>query len=459
MGPHKMKTTTKNNNANIYTVSALTREIKLLLEERFVFLWITGEISNYATPASGHSYFSLKDANAVISCVMFKNQKRGLKFSPESGMKIMGLARISLYEPRGSYQLIFEHLEPEGAGSLQVAFEQLKKKLASQGLFDDAHKKPIPFLPSKIFVITSGTGAAVRDIIHVAGRRFLGCHLKIVPVKVQGESAEIQIADAIRDVNLLSEPSDLIILARGGGSIEDLSAFNSERVARAIFQSKTPVITGVGHETDFTIADFVADLRAPTPSAAAELALPDKRALIQQVHRLKSSLNHAMNRKTEFFQQKIDDLNSRLKSPSRVVADLKLRVEECDARMKRHLTARVHYNKERISWLQRALEGKMPLVKIREHRKQVAQLTAALGIFMDGRLSASMAKTREIQVKLEALNPKSVLDRGYSISRIMPGKKILMDANDAALDDQIEIVLSKGRLVTRVEKNNGKKNF
>ncbi|MBA3012308.1 MAG: exodeoxyribonuclease VII large subunit [Proteobacteria bacterium] len=441
----------ENNNGHMYTVSTLTREIKSLLEERFSFLWITGEISNYAVPSSGHSYFSLKDATSVISCVMFKNQKRGLKFLPESGMKIIGLARISLYEPRGSYQLIFEHLEPEGAGSLQMAFEQLKKKLASQGLFDVAHKKPLPFLPAKINVITSGTGAAVRDILHVAGRRFPGCHLQIVPVNVQGETAETEISQAIQTVNALQNRSELIILARGGGSIEDLSAFNSEKVARAIFESKIPVITGIGHETDFTIADFVADLRAPTPSAAAELALPDKTALIQQINRLRSSLAQSMNQKMGFLNQKRDDLSLRLKSPARVVKDFKLRIQEFEARMNRTFQARVLYHKERVFWLQKILMGKIPLIKIRESRKQVDGLVIDLGSFLDKRLSVCKTRVREMDVKLGAFNPRSVLDRGYSIARILPGKKILMDAKDAAVDDQIELILSKGRLVTRVE--------
>jgi exodeoxyribonuclease VII large subunit len=449
---------TEKNNAQIYTVSTLTKEIKVLLEERFSFLWVIGEISNYATPASGHSYFSLKDTNAVISCVMFKQQKRSLKFVPESGMKIIGLARISLYEPRGSYQLIFEHLEPEGAGSLQVAFEQLKKKLASQGFFEKDHKKPIPFLPSKIFVITSGSGAAVRDIIHVAGRRFSGCHLQIVPVQVQGKTAENQIAQAIEMVNLNSKFNEVIILARGGGSIEDLSAFNSERVARAIFGSKIPVITGVGHETDFTIADFVADLRAPTPSAAAELALPDKGSLIYKINRLTASLDLAMDQKINFFNQKLDDLHSRLKRPNRVLADYRIRIKECDERMNRNLKTRVLYNKERVFWLQNALEGKIPLVS--DHRNQVDRLTANLGLGMNNRFSALKMKVREMVVKLDAYNPTSVLDRGYSIARVLPAKKILMDANDAAVDDQIEIVLSKGRLLTRVEKKiNGQKDI
>jgi exodeoxyribonuclease VII large subunit len=453
-----MKTAEKNI-GHIYSVSTLTREIKSLLEERFPFLWITGEISNYAQPASGHSYFSLKDVNAVISCVMFKNQKRNLKFNLETGIKVIGLARISLYEPRGSYQLIFEHLEPEGAGSLQVAFEQLKKKLASQGLFDESHKKPIPFLPSKINVITSGTSAAVRDIIHVATRRFPGCHLEILPVKVQGETAESDIVAAIETANLQCLP-DLIILARGGGSIEDLSAFNSERVAMAIFESRIPIITGIGHETDFTISDFVADLRAPTPSAAAEMALPVKDELIHDIEGYKTSLSHAMTRKLTGLHQKVDDFQSRLKSPGRVVDDFRFRIEEYENRMARSIHSRILYNKEQVSWLKKSLEDKIPMTKIRELAKHIKGLSLVLGLGMESHLSACKTKTRELNIMLEALNPRSILDRGYGIPRILPGKKVIMDADDAALDDQIELILSKGRLVTRVEeKINGQENI
>lgn len=443
----------------IYTVSTLTREIKSILEDRFPFLWITGEISNYVVPASGHSYFSLKDSTAVIACVMFKNQKQNLKFKLENGMGIMGLARISLYEPRGSYQLIFEHLEPEGLGSLQKAFEQLKKKLAAQGIFDETHKKPLPFLPAKINVITSGTGAAVRDIIHVATRRFPGCHLEILTVKVQGETAEMEIAAAIELANTHNR-SDLIILARGGGSIEDLWAFNSERVAMAIFESRIPILTGIGHETDFTIADFVADLRAPTPSAAAELALPDQGALIHRTNRLKASLVHAMIRKFKFFREKLVDLHLRLKSPKRIIDDFRFRTEDAETRMHRFLLTQLSYYKERIFWLQKALAGKMPGFKINEYQKQVDGLSDRLKLAMDNRLKGWKTKMREMDLKLEALNPRSVLDRGYSISRILPGKKILLDAKEAALEDRIEIILSKGSLITRVEeKIHGQKNL
>ncbi|OQY52016.1 MAG: exodeoxyribonuclease VII large subunit [Desulfobacteraceae bacterium 4572_89] len=451
-----MKTLEKTT-GHIYTVSNLTREIKSLLEDRFPFLWVTGEISNYAQPASGHSYFSLKDVNAVISCVMFKNQKRNLKFNLETGMKVVGLARISLYEPRGSYQLIFEHLEPEGSGSLQIAFEQLKKKLASQGLFDESHKNPIPFLPLKINVITSSTGAAVRDIIHVAERRFPGCYLEILPVKVQGETAESEIVSAIEIANTQCL-SDLIILARGGGSIEDLSAFNSKEVAMAVFESRIPVITGIGHETDFTIADFVADLRAPTPSAAAEMALPDKAALIYSINTYKVSLSHAMSRKLAYLHQKLDDFQFRLKSPGRMVDDFRFRIEECENRMVNSIRSLLLHRKEQISWLKKALEGKIP--ETRELTKHIHGLTLILEKSMESHLSVCKTKTRELNIMLENLNPSAILDRGYAIPRILPGKKVIKDANDAVLDDRIELILSKGRLITQVvKKTDGKENI
>ncbi|MBU8910992.1 MAG: exodeoxyribonuclease VII large subunit [Desulfobacterales bacterium] len=401
--------TAEKNTGHIYTVSKLTREIKSLLEETFPFIWVTGEISNYAVPGSGHSYFTLKDPQAAISAVMFKNQKRNLKFEPENGMNIMGLARLSLYEPRGSYQIIFEHLEPEGAGSIQVAFEQLKKKLSDQGLFDEKHKKAIPFLPSQISIITSGTGAAVRDIINVAQRRFSNCPLEIIPVKVQGNGSENEIRDAINLVNQFQK-SDLIILARGGGSLEDLSAFNSELVANAIFDSHIPIITGVGHETDYTIADFVADLRAPTPSAAAELALPDKKNLVQRVSGLQENLTTLLNKKVALLNQTVFYLISRLKNPERVVYDLRFRLEDYESR----LTGRMnHY---------------MQLIK---------------------------TKHLELDSMLQALNPEAILKRGYSISRFVSDKKVITDSSCVKKNDQIEVILSQGRLVTRVEKANG----
>ena len=438
----------------IYTVSKLTREIKSLLEETFPFIWVTGEISNYAVPASGHSYFTLKDHQAVISAVMFKNQKRNLKFEPENGMKIIGMARLTLYEPRGSYQLIFEHLEPEGAGSMQVAFEQLKKKLSAQGFFDDKYKNPIPFLPYKISIITSGTGAAVRDIINVAQRRFSNCPLVIVPVKVQGHGSENEISDAINLVNQFQK-SDLIILARGGGSMEDLAAFNSEIVADAIFNSDIPVITGVGHETDYTIADFVSDFRAPTPSAAAEMALPDKNSLVKRVSNLQDSLKSSLKNKIIAHRQAVVHLSSRLKSPETIVYDLRFKLEDYQLRLINMMKHYVHYNKEKFHWLSQSLYAKQPVTRIYEYRQRVKMLSFSLTHNFQKIFKEVKTNHLKLNLKLQALNPDAVLKRGYSISRFVSDKRVITDSNDVKKNDKIEVLLSKGGLITRVEKING----
>jgi len=404
---------TEKQNRHIYTVSKLTKEIKSLLEDSYPFIWVTGEISNYAVPGSGHSYFTLKDHNAVISCVMFKNQKLRLKFDLENGLKIFGMARLSLYEPRGSYQLIFEHLEPGGAGSNQIAFEQLKQKLSAQGFFDDKYKKPIPFLPLQISVITSGTGAAVGDIVNIAQRRFPNYPLEVISVKVQGEKSETEICNAINFVNQndrSDNKSDLIILARGGGSLEDLAVFNSEAIANAIFESDIPVITGIGHETDFTIADFTADLRAPTPSAAAELALPDKKVLLQEVTVLKNNLHTSFKKMFIKWQEKILDLRSRLKTPQIIIYDNRFRLEDYESRLNNIIRQYIQKNRDKFFYL---------------------------------------------SDKLNSLNPESILKRGYSIARFVSDKKVIVNSNRVKQNDKIEVILSKGSLITKVEEVNG----
>jgi len=440
---------TDHKTSRIYSVSHLTREIKNLLEEQFPFVWVTGEISNYAAPASGHSYFSLKDAGAVINCVMFKNQKRALKFSLENGLKIMGMARLTLYEPRGNYQLIFEHIAPEGAGALQKAFEQLKKKLGDEGLFDPVHKQPLPYLPKKISVITSGTGAAVRDIIHISLRRFPGCCLQIFPVAVQGGEARDEIVYAINTVNHLCQ-ADVIVLARGGGSLEDLAAFNAEPVARAVFASRIPVITGIGHETDVTIADFVADVRAPTPSAAAELVLPEKTRLVRQITDMQSAVTLAMTQKLGFLHQKVDDLHSRLKSPAQVMATVRQTIETCFFRMQHALNRRMLHSKDKLSWISQAFFRETPGVSLQQ--RQVADLKKELAFAMKTRFEGHTNHISRAAASLAALNPTSVLDRGYSIARTIPGKNVILDAETVAVQDLVEIILSKGRILTRVEK-------
>ncbi len=397
--------------SEIFTVSNFTRKIKSLLEETYPFIWITGEISNCFTPSSNHSYFSLKDDKAVINCVIFSGQKRKLKFNLENGIKIIGMARLSLYEPKGNYQLIFEHIEPEGAGALQIAFEQLKTKLSEKGFFNEKFKQPIPFISSKISIITSPTGAAVRDIINVLSRRFNNCSLEIVPIKVQGKTSDIEIVHAIELVNKINT-SELIILARGGGSFEDLSSFNSEIVAKALFDSKIPVITGIGHETDFTIADFIADLRAPTPSAAAELALPEKQYLKKRLNDLNNDLCNNIQKYFFYLKDKLYSLNQRIKTPEKIIDNIRIRIDDYNIRMNNSMKIYLKTKKLKIN-----------------------------GIYE----------------KLHALNPVSILKRGYSITCIIPGQQILKDSSSIKENDFLETILYKGRIISKVEKNNGKK--
>ncbi|WP_020588762.1 exodeoxyribonuclease VII large subunit [Desulfobacter curvatus] len=447
---------TPQDNHKVYTVGTLTRQIKNLLEDQYPFLWIIGEISNFSTPASGHSYFSLKDEAAVISCVIFKGQKRHLKFTPENGLKVKGMARLSLYEPRGSYQLIFEHMEPEGTGALQQAFEQLKAKLAGMGWFDTAHKKEIPFLPSGIHVITSGTGAAVRDIIQVAKQRCPSVPLEIIPVKVQGDTAEFEIAQAIELANTV-KTCDLIIIARGGGALEDLWAFNTQTVATAVFESEIPVISGVGHEIDFTIADFVADLRAPTPSAAAQMALPDQAAIVHQILGLQNELNNKIKRRILQLREYTSNLRSRLKSPARVVDDFRFRIEDLQSRIFSLVANRINYQRERIQWLNRTLSGTLPCIQT--FSKEVMDLQANLDYLFYAYLKQCKDQVNKQHGQLETLNPSGVLRRGYSITRSRVSGHVVMDADTLNTNDDIEIILSKGRLDARVVKTYGKENI
>jgi exodeoxyribonuclease VII large subunit len=283
----------------ILTVSELTQEIKEILEERFPEVWVEGEISNLRIPPSGHIYFTLKDDTSQIRAVLFKMQARTLRFAPEDGLHVVCRGRVSLYEKRGDYQLILESMEPKGIGALQLAFVQLKEKLEKEGLFDPARKKPIPMVPQKVGVITSPTGAVIRDMLHILNRRFENLHILLYPVRVQGEEASREIAEAVKYFNQRTDV-DVIIVGRGGGSLEDLWAFNEEAVARAIYHSKIPIISAVGHETDYTISDFVADLRAPTPSAAAELVVRDKREIKNVLHYLRGRLE---NEVVQMFQE------------------------------------------------------------------------------------------------------------------------------------------------------------
>jgi exodeoxyribonuclease VII large subunit len=434
----------------VHSVTELTARIKSILEEKFPFIWIQGEISNLRVPASGHLYFTLKDSKAQIAAVMFRSQGRQLRLSPEDGMSIIGFGRVSVFEPRGSYQIILEYMEPAGVGALQLAFERLKNRLAEEGYFDARHKKPIPYLPRKISVVTSPTGAVVHDIINIVSRRFPGVHLEIAPVRVQGAGAEHEIAAAIEWINARAD-SDLIILARGGGSLEDLQAFNSETLAMAVFGSRLPVISAVGHETDFTIADFIADLRAPTPSAAAELAVPDRQELLRGHQARRAGLQAAIRRRIEYKRNNLQNLQKRLSDPRRSLRLWRQRVGDLTARLVR--LARIGQNRERqrLDWWVERLNAVSPAARLEQNKKAVEQNRDKLLLLINLYLQKRRMAIDAVSARLNALSPLGVLRRGYSITRTLPGRRVVLDPEDVALRQAVEVRVAEGTLVCTVE--------
>jgi len=395
-------------NNTAITVGELTRQIKEILEGSFSQLWVEGEISNYIHHSSGHMYFTLKDDEAEIRCAMFKGNNQYLRFKPENGMKVLLSGRISVYAPRGQYQLISTRLEPAGLGTLFLAFEALKKRLSAEGLFDDEFKKPLPKIPETIGLITSKTGAAVKDIINVLGRRAPYVKLILRPTLVQGDEAAADIVNAIQEMDTSCEP-DLIIFGRGGGSLEDLWPFNEEKVARAIFDCQTPTISAVGHETDTTIADLVADLRAPTPSAAAELAAPSIDELMQSLQTVDEKMRALLERKLEYFWQKMDHIQDRFA------------LQRPDAFINRMTDLNTHL----ISALKQSI-----LMKLQSRFGQLETLLAELTV----------------------LNPKSILDRGYAIATADSGK-IIHSPNELKTGELFRLQLAKGIISARKEKN------
>jgi len=435
----------------ILTVSELTSQIKSQLETQFPFIWITGEISNFRVPVSGHFYFSLKDSRSQINAVMFRGQNKQLKFEPEDGMQINGIGRISLYEPRGTYQIILEYMEPSGVGALQVAFEQLKQKLSAEGLFNDEHKLSIPFLPRKISVITSLTGSVIHDILRVLNRRFANIPLEIIPAKVQGNDAEIELISAIRLLNQRGD-ADVAILARGGGSLEDLQPFNTEGLTREIFTSKIPIISAVGHETDYTLADFVADLRAPTPSAAAEVVAPLKTDLERQSIDLKRKLMTALSNYLRFQRTYLREFSRRLIDPRKKIQDLRLRTDDLTIRLMRACNQDIRQRRERLQWRLEKLNTLSPAARLPFLNSKHEQLYHNLQLSMHNYLVNKFTDLHTKQSKLKALSPMAILERGYSITRSHPDAQVIRDAGKVATGDRLQILLGTGSLEANVVK-------
>lgn len=347
----------------IYTVTQLNSAIRMLLEENFESLWISGEISNLAQPSSGHIYFSLKDETAQVRCAMFRGTNQKLNFSPKNGLHVLVYATVSLYETRGDYQLIVSAMEEAGSGLLHEKFLKLKAKLATEGLFDESHKKPLPKLPDCIGVITSPTGAAIRDILNVLRRRFPSIPVIIYPTPVQGKEAAAQIAAALKLANQRQE-CEVLILARGGGSLEDLWSFNEEIVARAIFVSAIPIVTGIGHEIDFTIADFVADQRASTPSAAAELIVPDMKDLMAEIAHLKKRLISLIERKLQQLTAAFLLVKNQLQHPSVILKQQMQKLDDLEQKLQVIIQHKLQQQQEQLRGLTRALEIVSPLATL-----------------------------------------------------------------------------------------------
>ncbi|HKQ35936.1 MAG TPA: exodeoxyribonuclease VII large subunit [Nitrospiraceae bacterium] len=436
----------------ILTVSELTGLLRTSIEEQFSDVWLEGELSNLRAPGSGHVYCTLKDKTSQIRAVLFRPSAVRLRFALQEGLQVIVRGRLTVYEPRGEYQIVLDTVEPKGIGALQLAFEQLKARLAAEGLFDQDRKKPIPAFPRTVGVVTSLTGAAIRDILAVLRRRWPTLHILIAPVQVQGESAGRQIAGALTALNDLGTV-DVIIVGRGGGSLEDLWSFNEEIVVRAIAASRVPVVSAVGHEIDVTLADFVADLRAPTPSAAAEAVVPVLAEIVERLRELKVRLGQVMLRHCAFERQRLD-------AGIRGVTDVRFRIQETMQRtdeMVGHLREMVQELlttwRERVHGVQRDLSSLNPILAIKQGLATVPQLSKRL----EGQMGVVLAQHRHrihaTLAQLNTLSPLAILGRGYSILQTVPAGQILRRANDVEVGQELEAQLASGRLgcmVTRV---------
>ena len=434
----------------VYSVSEITAAIKEQLELSFPSLWVEGEISNFRVPSSGHFYFTLKDARSQIRGVMFRSRNAGLLFVPEDGLQVICRASLSVYPPRGDYQLIVEWMEPRGRGALQLAFEALKRRLASEGLFDEERKRPLPFLPAVVGLVTSPTGAAVRDVLKVLWRRHPNVAVRFCPVRVQGEGAAAEIAEAIRMLNRDGR-ADVIIVGRGGGSLEDLWAFNEEAVARAVADSRIPVVSAVGHEIDFTIADFVADLRAPTPSAAAELVVPEQAALRNVIGSLDERLWSLAVKDVAERRARLAALHGRLQHPGRRVQEGFLRLDELTERMRVAARRSLGQARGAVAGLRQGLIWAGPARQVEAGRSRLDALRRDLDRAARQRVARARQESREAVARLESMSPLAVLARGYSVTRRIPSQETLRTARGGGGGEAVEVILAEGRLECRVE--------
>jgi exodeoxyribonuclease VII large subunit len=477
----------------IYVVSRLVREARVALEGSFQLVWVEGEISNLAMPGSGHIYFTLKDQAAQVRCAMFKTRNRNVRFTPKNGMQVLLRVRVTLYEGRGEFQLVVEHMQEAGSGALQHAYEALKHRLGEEGLFDQAYKKLLPLLPTSIGIVSSPDGAAVHDILTVLNRRFPAAKVILYPVAVQGGDSAKQISHAINLANKRQE-CDVLIVSRGGGSLEDLWSFNDENVARSIFACDIPVISAVGHEVDFTIADFVADVRAPTPSAAAELAVPDAVQWLAKIHSHNRRLNLLMAHRLQNERRHINYLQQRLPQPQVTINQQMQKIDHLQQQLKRNCLYILNAKRQRLDYwsvrlkhpqekieiqyykiatlavrLQQAIQQKqvriqahykalnqrfliqIPLPTINNQQASVEQLQKKLDAAMQKRLIHYKANLEQKIRTLAAVSPLNTLERGYSIATLIESGLVLHRADQAQPQQHVNIRLGKGQLVCEIK--------
>ncbi len=437
-------------NQNIFTVSRLNAEVRLLLENEMGIVWLVGEISNFSAPVSGHWYLTLKDSRAQVKCAMFRGNNRRVTFKPANGNQVLVKARLSLYEPRGDYQLIIESMQPEGDGRLQQEFEELKMKLAAEGLFSQTNKLPLPEHPKRVGIITSKTGAALYDILDVLKRRDPSLPVVIYPTMVQGDDAAIQIAQAIGRANSRNE-CDVLIVGRGGGSLEDLWCFNNEILARTIAASQIPIISAVGHEVDITIADFVADVRAPTPSAAAELVSRDNshkdQSLVAKQHKLASAMRYYLAQQKQQSAQLLHRLERQ--HPSYQLQRQSQQLDELDMRLRRAMQRFIDTRQQAVERKHHRLQLNSPVKHLAQQKSRLERIEHKLMDAMDRKLLTMRHQLAIAAEKLDTVSPLATLKRGYSITQTDQGK-VVTSADDVKTGDLLVTRLANGEIHSTV---------
>ena len=438
------------NTQEIISVSEINKRAKSILEEKFPFIWIQGEVSNFFSAASGHWYFSLKDESSEIRCAMFTNKNHHITFEPKDGDHLVLNGTLSIFEGRGQYQIIVEHIELAGEGALLKAFEELKKKLQLEGLFDDSIKRQLPAYPKNIAVVTSPDGAVIQDIINVLDRRSPFLDLTVVPTLVQGEKAAPLICDALNKVVKLKKV-DVVILARGGGSIEDLWAFNNEEVARAIINCPTPIISAVGHETDFTISDFVSDLRAPTPSIAAEIISQPYSELIETLEGYQNYISRSVMSQIDLQRTQITNLIKRIRHPGDKLREISQKLDYVETALIQNINQEISFKKNGLNLKDLSLQQNSPQNKVKEAKVYLQNASKDLLKALQLEIERKSTVLAEIVATLQAVSPLSVLSRGYSIISTEPDGKILSSSSQVKIGQTVSAILSEGSIKAEIK--------